>query len=567
MENIQSTEELFDKVNDHVESLVDVSRESSGYISTSSLASGLRKLGVNLEALKQNGPRRANLATTEEDPRSNAEMDLSAALEEPLPANETLASGDEGMETLRQVYQTLAKRQRAPPKRGYPYAKNDHVTTKMGKKPPSPCKVCGSNNHWDRECPDWSVYIERSKRGVFLVVENPAQEELDMFYHSAYCVLLENQDSSPVSERKCKTDDDDFKTTALELDNIATAEEVSSAKTEPELRRRVYKVQIEEIEEEYWETQARMPKARKGLIELDSEPDVEDVVELLQQINVGMGADFAKESQTFEELAPPPVELSPIILPRRRHPKPGSSALGISVLSVKGWVGDLENGAVDLRLDSCADITLVSEEFHQALPNPPRIREGHHMNLAQLTDMGHNHQGEHVVRADGVDPITDKKEIHSLATSLTIHADSVTRIKQHRRHKAAQRRKRLRLGAEGNLVRASSDIKVRPHTCKTIEVSGDFRDDREWLVQKNMLANADDSFFVIPNTLISSKNPVVPVSNISDPPRYIRKGEILGSIVDPQDYFEAPGSQDQKDKLDRSVKVIKAIIEAMRRLK
>ncbi|KAJ7259458.1 hypothetical protein C8J57DRAFT_1515521 [Mycena rebaudengoi] len=169
---------------------------------------------------------------------------------------------------------------------------------------------------------------------------------------------------------------------------------------------------------------------------------------------------------------------------------------------------------------------------------------------------------DQVVKATGVDPIVDTKAIHSLTTSLTVHADSVTRIRQHRRNKGAQRRKRLRLGAEGNLIRATEDTKIRPHTCKTIAVSGDFRDEREWLVQKNMLANADDSFFVIPNTLISSGNPVAPVSNLSDQPRYVRRGEILGSIVDPQEYFDSPKTQDKLTEFQKSVKVIQSVIEA-----
>ncbi|KAJ7246355.1 hypothetical protein C8J57DRAFT_1523486 [Mycena rebaudengoi] len=67
MENIHSTEELFDKINDHADSLVDAHRDSSGYVSTSSLASGLRKLGVNLETLKQSGSRRVNFTIAEDD--------------------------------------------------------------------------------------------------------------------------------------------------------------------------------------------------------------------------------------------------------------------------------------------------------------------------------------------------------------------------------------------------------------------------------------------------------------------------------------------------------------------
>jgi hypothetical protein len=65
----------------------------------------------------------------------------------------------------------------------------------MGKEPPSPCKVCGSAKHWDRECPDWNIYIEKQKRGVLLATVEES-EELNVLYHSAYCVLLENRVNS-----------------------------------------------------------------------------------------------------------------------------------------------------------------------------------------------------------------------------------------------------------------------------------------------------------------------------------------------------------------------------------
>jgi hypothetical protein len=104
---------------------------------------------------------------------------------------------EDGAETMKQVYQALKKRQRPPPKGGYPFAKNDHVTTKMGRAPPSPCKVCGSANHWDRECPDWNIYLEKQNRGVLTVVSSPIAEESEMMYHSAYCVLLEGCISEP----------------------------------------------------------------------------------------------------------------------------------------------------------------------------------------------------------------------------------------------------------------------------------------------------------------------------------------------------------------------------------
>jgi hypothetical protein len=63
-------------------------------------------------------------------------------------------------------------------------------------------------------------------------------------------------------------------------------------------------------------------------------------------------------------------------------------------------------------------------------------------------------------------------------------------------------------------------------------------DDRDWLVTKNLLSGVDDSYFAVPNTLISAANPWVPVTNPTNHPRYVRKGEIIGVLTDPAEYFD-----------------------------
>jgi hypothetical protein len=182
LENIQSSEDLYNKVNEHEAALVEAVKRSSGeMITVHNLASTLRRIGVNPTA--SSSSRRANLTIAEDLPLESEE-------------NEEGRSGthlSDGWETIKQVYQTLKKRQRPPPKGGYPFSKNDHVTTKMGKAPPSPCKVCGSANHWDRECPDWEVYLERQRRGVMRVETDPVGEETDLIYHSVYMVLMDGR--------------------------------------------------------------------------------------------------------------------------------------------------------------------------------------------------------------------------------------------------------------------------------------------------------------------------------------------------------------------------------------
>jgi hypothetical protein len=75
-----------------------------------------------------------------------------------------VSSNDDAI--LKEAYQVLKQRQRAPPKGGYPFPRNDNVMTKLGHAPPSPCKVCGSKNHWDKECPDFNTFLETRKSSI-----------------------------------------------------------------------------------------------------------------------------------------------------------------------------------------------------------------------------------------------------------------------------------------------------------------------------------------------------------------------------------------------------------------
>ncbi|KAJ7681125.1 hypothetical protein B0H17DRAFT_943392 [Mycena rosella] len=149
IDNIKSSEELYEKVNDHDTALIEGFKWDTGEnFSLQSIASGLRKMGFNQNPASVCC---ANLTWSAEAAMENT---LDSASER---FHDSAAVGD-GEEKIKQVYQTLAKCQRLPPKGGYPFKKNDHVITKMSRKPPSPCKICGSGNHWDKECPDFCLH-------------------------------------------------------------------------------------------------------------------------------------------------------------------------------------------------------------------------------------------------------------------------------------------------------------------------------------------------------------------------------------------------------------------------
>ncbi|KAJ7762848.1 hypothetical protein DFH07DRAFT_771062 [Mycena maculata] len=327
LENIYSTSQLYSKISEHEDTLVEAARKDQADIITSqNLVSALRKAGVNMDRPKNSSwNRRLNLTEVEDE--AGEEPPIEKLPEEGPSEEET----DEGVVVLKQVYNTFKKRQRPPPKGGCPYPKHDEVTTRMGRKPPLPCKVCGSANHWDKECPDWNVYLEKQRRGVLIVSNSAVDNELELIDHSAY------HSASPGSERLESPIPAESKANLEKIENgdnnqvqvnrIHVKNNGNSGMKVPEdrpsdsIRRSVKKVHMEEIEDEYWANEARMPKARFWTLE--DEEDWKTYEEF----------DDTKDMQTWEEsapvepLAPGPCER--IVLRKKRNFKAGDSALGV----------------------------------------------------------------------------------------------------------------------------------------------------------------------------------------------------------------------------------------------
>ena len=119
----------------------------------------------------------------------------------------------------------------------------------------------------------------------------------------------------------------------------------------------------------------------------------------------------------------------------------------------------------------------------------------------------------------------------------------------------------MKFGKEEKVVRAKEDYRIRPHECKPIQVEGQLEDDRDWLVTKNLLSGVDNSYFAVPNTLISAANPWIPITNPTDRPRYIRKGEIIGMVADPAEYFDHVKTMDDWQARSRHAEALAAIIQ------
>ncbi|KAL1687727.1 hypothetical protein GGG16DRAFT_61528, partial [Schizophyllum commune] len=280
-----------------------------------------------------------------------------------------------------------------------------------------------------------------------------------------------------------------------------------------------------------------------------------------------------------------PYEEKPIKLKSRIKRPPGKASAGTSVLSVRGHLGALTEEEIDLRLDSCASLTLLSAQLYDRLRNPPPIRKGTKMKLWQLTSTSDPIRGyvrlpvfihaddgailEAEIEAYVVENMTvpillgedfqqayevavDRKvdegtRVHFGTEDHPVSAADVNRTadfnkiakayqgevpekafarRAHRNKLRRERRKRKKMEKENEFtVRAASDVLIPAQKVVRVPLRGPFEKGGEWIIEKTLLATSDSLHLAVPNTIISDETPFAPVANLSHIPKRIREGE------------------------------------------
>ena len=217
-------------------------------------------------------------------------------------------------------------------------------------------------------------------------------------------------------------------------------------------------------------------------------------------------------------------------------------------------------------LESSEGVLLETEAEAYVVPNmtvPILLGEDYHINYELI--VAHKIDFRSVVNFAGV-PYTvpargvgRTRDFERMRQSACVTA-SFVKAKLHKRNKAKKARRNRSFGIEKRTIRAAEDYRLRPDKCRRIRVDGHFEEDKTWLVEKNLLAAADDSTLVVPNVLILAANPWIPISNPSPHPKMIRKGDVVGYLTDPQEHFDAPQTPEGLDKLVKMAEALAAII-------
>lgn len=223
-----------------------------------------------------------------------------------------------------------------------------------------------------------------------------------------------------------------------------------------------------------------------------------------------------------------------------RRSLPGFSAKNVSVLSIQGRLADERASPVTLRLDSGADLTLMSEQYYRSLPDPPPLRKGMKLKLWQLTSSENRLLGyvstKVFVEDDAGKPVSFDVEAYVVSEmtvpillgedfhrnySLTVqrslnsptlikvgnlkHSFSATpaakgreaylvsrskdaeavldKYRTHRRKTVRKKKKAVASLKLGQVIRAADTVTIPPHTTKKVLVAGNLGDSKSWLVE------------------------------------------------------------------------------------
>jgi len=217
-------------------------------------------------------------------------------------------------------------------------------------------------------------------------------------YASAYSILLNSCIAAQVSNWEDSPLPQDFHKVAKEA--LSTMEERSKSRRKSDVRVKtsnMNRTTIEEVEDEDKVRMNKKPKAMNGALLEDMTNETEEPLPEEQEAHrtetlPTPSPPHDGDDRPAQDKSPPPPRFpfpsnqTRVRIPKARSAAPGESSVGVSVLAVKGKIGSIRNPEIDLRLDSCTDITLISEEFYNGLLDKPRMQQGKRMNLWQLTD-------------------------------------------------------------------------------------------------------------------------------------------------------------------------------------
>ncbi|KAF8995271.1 hypothetical protein BDZ89DRAFT_929621, partial [Hymenopellis radicata] len=272
---------------------------------------------------------------------------------------------------------------------------------------------------------------------------------------------------------------------------------------------------------------------------------------------------------------------------KARVQPPGRGASGIAALHIKGWINSMDTAPVKGKLDSGADITLMSEDYFNSRRDLPALKEGMRIKLYQLTSgakiigyttftylvtttdsktisfeveayvvrgmmtpllLSEDFQTSYELgverRASGHAFVVLRKQGYRIEASSSLSVDlgftihrsyantsSFIRRKLARRSKAKRKPNALVIPPP---VYAAHDLVIKPGFVQYLEVIADWGERTSWVVDKVLIANEHEDVAAIATSWIHTENPYLPMANPGTRPIIIRAGDLVGQLLNPE---------------------------------
>ena len=295
-----------------------------------------------------------------------------------------------------------------------------------------------------------------------------------------------------------------------------------------------------------------------------------------------------------------------------RTAPPGKSALGITALSIYGGrLGSPSSPEVQLRLDSGADITLISEDCYKALQPRPKLQKGMKLSLFELTNqvkilgyinllifimmedgrvlefieeaymipgmnvpvlLGEDFQVNYEVSvhctAQGMHlTIQQPGELFSLKAYSTppvkkgfqVQPGFPPGIRDQEAYLAGSRsqKKPTLSQLRDCFTCAARDMKIWPGHIARIPFYRAVEACSHWFVERLTIQTKDGCFLAAPSLLVNSSHLILDVANTSLSWKWICKGDVLGILHDPNKYLDC----DQGDECSEHPKAYTSAVQ------
>ncbi|KAF7344711.1 TY3B-TY3B protein [Mycena venus] len=451
---------------------------------------------------------------------------------------------------------------------GYEFACDD---SRVSPCPPNgECYICTSPKHLARDCSHYGRWLTLRNANLILVDLDPEEEERDNREYLAMIAASKSTSSRYLSEPKlAKPVKEAFVVDMLSFDAKAAHFMAQGPYNRNHRRREAAELTAS------WKDKGKATTIEASAILPRRETRKADHVAELPMMTTEDGHCIHSARKV-------------------RQLPDGLGSLGSRALHVKVKVGSLDNGEIRGRLDSGADITLMSEEFWESIPSLPKLKEGIRMTLYHLTGqakvLGYIKTQLYMVSKDG-EVISFELEayvVRNMKVPLLLgedfqssyelgvrcwgtgHCDVQVRCSRHiipassahsvdlgfeiQQASMAKTMKRpLPRSLEKNLSALQGAHTKRGESGSS---AGPFEGKEEWMVEKVVIATEDASVLAAPTTLIRSDFPL----------HSYREPQHLPLLHDPAVYADALKNQEEGERMAASAEVLARIIQETLRM-